>query len=347
MPKRKKPPKPPQQVSQRVEPRGLQSLLAQHALPALALGLVCLYAYWPAFVVMWDAWTQKPEYQHGFLIPAFAAGLLWLRREQLDVQNLRTSWWGVPFVLLAVVVRQIGAHYYYESLDLYSLLPCVFGIVLLTGGWAAIRWAWPAIGFLVFMIPMPHFLETGLRGPLRTIGTVASTYLMQTIGLPAISQGHVIIVNDSRIGVDEACSGLAMLMTFVALSAAVALLIRRPLWERTVVLLSAVPIALIANVVRVASTGLMHVWLAGTTIRLAVGDWVLIDKTGTQFTDEFFHNWAGYLMPLLGLVLLAIELRFLARLIIVEEDRPLSVALAAPPLDAPAGEVRTKVAASR
>src|SRR5436305_589397 len=82
-----------------------------------------------------------------------------------------------------------------------------------------------------------------LTEPLHGIATVSSTFLLQTLGLPALAEGNVILLNDVHIGIVEACSGLRMLVIFFALSTAVALLTRRPLWEKVVVALSAVPIA--------------------------------------------------------------------------------------------------------
>jgi exosortase/archaeosortase family protein len=182
------------------------------------------------------------------------------------------------------------------------------------------------------MVPLPFSLETALRDPLRRIGTKASTYLMQTVGLPAFADGnrHEILVGGMthRIGVTEACSGLSMLMIFAALSAAVAVVIRRPLWERAVILASALPIALVANVLRITVTGMMIYALDGRDVYLGLGGFALIDMSGGEFAQTFFHDWAGWLMMPLALALMWIELQIMQRMIIVEDDNPLSFGLA-------------------
>ena len=139
---------------------------------------------------------------------------------------------GLALLLGGVAFQLISAHFYLEWFERLALLPVLAGCVLLLKGRPTMRWSWPAIGFLFFMIPLPYTLEVALRGPLRRLGTLAGTYVMQTLGLPAFAEGNVINVGEVQIGVVEACSGLRMLMIFFALSTAVALLIQRPLCYR-------------------------------------------------------------------------------------------------------------------
>ncbi len=109
----------------------------------------------------------------------------------------------------------------------------VAGLTLLCFGAKVLLWSLPAILFLGFMIPLPYTIETALREPLRGAGTIASTYVMQTMGLAAFREGdgYTIVTDHGRIGVVEACSGMRMLMIFFALSTAVAMLSERPRWR--------------------------------------------------------------------------------------------------------------------
>ena len=274
-----------------------------------AVLLLCLLgAYWPTLVGLVRKWSAVPEYSHGYLVPLIAIGLLWVRRSRLDLARMHPSVWGIAVLGGALLFRHFGAYYYYEWFEQLSLVACVPGIVLLIGGFPALKWAWPACFFLLFMVPLPYGLEVALRGPLRDVGTIASTYVMQTMGMPAFADGNVIIVGDVRIGVAEACSGLRMLMIFFALSTAVAILIEQPLWRRAFIVCSAVPIALISNIARIASTGSLHA--------LGYGD----------FANAVFHDLAGWLMMVLALILLWIEIALLDRLVIEETDDPATIA---------------------
>ena len=254
------------------------------SLIALSGALALLIAvYWPVLCELGERWASDADYSHGFLVPGFAVLLLWSRRSRLPEWSAQPKGWGWGLVLLALgaAIRLGGEFIYYDWFSAVSLLLCVAGVFLALGGWPVWRWAWPAIAFLVFMIPLPGRLQNTLAVPLQRIATVLSTYSLQTLGLPALAEGNVIVLNDTKIGVVEACSGLRMLVVFTAVSTSVALLIRRPRWERVLVLFSAIPTALICNIVRITATGVLH------------------QTAGSAAADVFFHDLAGwFMMPL-------------------------------------------------
>jgi exosortase len=268
----------------------------------LTIGLVAgagavLWAYWTTLGEMAQRWAHDPQYSHGYLVPAFAALLLWLRRGQLAGPGRAASWWGPGVLLLGIAGRLVGTYFSLDWLESVALLPCLAGVCLAAGGRAAWRWAWPAVLFLFFMVPLPHRVAVAAAEPLQRLATIASSYALQTLGLPAVPEGNVILINDSSIGIVEACSGLRMLVVFFALSTAVALVSRRSLWERLFIVGSAVPIALFSNLVRITATGVLH------------------EIAGRKFADDFFHDLGGWLMMPLALALLWVELKVLARLL--------------------------------
>jgi exosortase len=271
--------------------------------------LFLLWAYWPTFARMVEYWASDPQYSHGFLVPVFALVVLWARREQLDSEKLTASWWGVPFLLVGVLLWLGGAIIFLESAEAFSLLPTLAGLCLLLGGWAALRWAWPAIAFLAFMLPLPFQVDQFLAQPLRRVATTASTYLLQLFGFPALAEGNVILIGELRLGVVEACSGLGMLVTFFALSTAVALVIRREVTDRAVLVLSAMPVALIVNILRITATAAAH-----ATLR-------------SEAANGWLHDLSGWLMMPLALGLLGLELAYLDRLFRPEVSRPLPLDL--------------------
>jgi exosortase len=284
-------------------------------LAALAVALLALvWAYWTTLGDMAQCWAHDPQYSHGYLVPAFAVLLLWLRRRQLT-GDPAGSWLGWPVLALGLALRLVGAFFYFVWLDEVSLLPCLGGLVLLLGGRTAWRWAWPAVAFLFLMVPLPHRVSVAMAGPLQDFATNTSTFFLQTLGFPALAEGHVIRLNEVEIGIVEACSGLRMLVIFFALSTAVALVIRRPLWEKLVVVFSAVPVALAVNVIRITVTGILH------------------ETVNSETANAVFHDLAGWLMMPLALLALGVELQLLKRLFL---DPPASPTRAAAGLRPPA-----------
>lgn len=241
-------------------------------------------------------WIRDPQYSHGFLVPLMAAFVLWNRRERLVSGKCQADWRGLMLVALACLVRLGGAYVHFPWLDAWSLLPCLTGICLLAGGLPALRWAWPALALLVFLMPVPHQVEQNLTFPLTRLAALASVYTLQMLGYPALGEGNLILLGELKIGVLDACSGLGMLFTFLALSSTIALVIERPFGDRIFLFVSAVPIAVLLNVTRCTATAVLHV-LAGSALANAV-----------------FHDLAGWLMMPLALAVLWLELKMLDRL---------------------------------
>jgi exosortase len=277
-------------------------------LTAAALALALGWAFWPSLHAMAARWTDA-EYSHGYLVPVFSGYLLWQRRAMLGAGPLTSNWLGLPVLAAGLALRFAGTYIYFDWLSAAALVPCLAGLALLLGGTTALRWSWPAAAFLLFMIPLPFRVETALALPLQRMATVASTFVLQTLGFMAFSEGTVIRMGEVRIGVVEACSGLSMLLIFVALATAIVLVIRRPLFDKVVILLSAIPVALAANILRITATGILH--------KLA----------GRYWADLVFHDLAGWLMMPLALGMIWAELRLLDWVLVpVADKKPLRLA---------------------
>ena len=254
------------------------------------------WAYSPALSGLPGRWWNDPDYTHGFLVPVFAVVLLWIRREKYPPLPLRGSLWGVAFLVLSVVMRWGSAFSYIALLEPLSLLPCVAGLVLITGGWGALKWAAPSIAFLVFMIPVPGLIGNMLGLSLQRIATVTSTFALQTLGIPAFAYGNVIHLRDAQLGVVEACSGLRMMMLFFSVCVGAAFLVKGTPLKKTLIVLSAAPIAVIANVVRITVTG------------------VLYETTSPELAEVIFHDLAGWFMMPLAVVILWTAMAVLSRI---------------------------------
>jgi exosortase len=259
---------------------------------------------------MAQRWENDQHYQHGLLVPLFSVALLWLRRSRLRNAAVKPSWWGLPILAVGILLRLADAIYDVEWFDAISLLPMLVGLVLLLGGWHVLSWSWPAISFLVFMMPLPFMVDSALAHPLRQFATTTTTFVLQTLGFPAVSHGTDIFMSGADpIKVAPACSGMGMLLTFFALSAGLILVVDRPWLDKFIILLSAGPIAVISNTVRITITA------------------VLFEVSANERVRSWFHDWAGLLMMPVGLGLLAIELKILGWLLVPRESSKRTMAI--------------------
>lgn len=277
----------------------------------VALLGVLVFSYWNELdsrgaKQFWD----NPKYSHGWLVPIFTVILLWMRHEPFGPVTVAARWAGVGLLSASLGVRLLFTYYPSHVPEMMSFVPAVAGIFLLVGGWKALRWAGPAIAFLIFMFPLPGFLDAKLLGPLQKFATQASTYILQTIGIPSYYEGNRIVIGEVQLGVVEACSGLRMLTIFVALAVAITLVTDRPLWERLVIIASAIPIALTVNIIRITVTGILHL------------------TAGPELAEMVFHDLAGWFMMPMALGLLYVEFQILSHLVIEDHaaTAPLQVA---------------------
>jgi exosortase len=277
--------------------------------PLAILAADIFWALWPVMAVMVERWSNDPRYAHGYLVPLFSLALLWMRRPQNAGTVMKPTNWGLLVIALGGAVQLVGGFFRSSSIEGFAVLPYLAGVALLLGGRPALQWAWPSIAFLIFMIPLPWRIEKALGPPLQYLATLASTFTLQTLGFMAFSEGNVIQLDEHSIGVVEACSGLSMLITFIALSTGMAILVKRPLLDKIVLVLSAIPVALVANITRITLTGILHVTAPGNV------------------ADRFYHDFAGWVMIPLALLLYWLEIWVFSRIFVEMEEPSVLVGL--------------------
>ncbi len=288
----------PRKIPSHHTPRPVPGLLM-----AAGLSLAVCWSYLGTLRELARVWSADPTYSHGYLVVAAAAYLLWRRRHLPSRPSSPPSIWGLAALLVAAGCRLLGAYYYLVWVERISLLPTLGGVCLLVGGRRAFRWGWLPIAFLVFMIPLPGGLGMALAYPLKRFATLASAYLLQALGFTAVADGTVLLLNEHEIGVVNACSGLAMLTVFVAASTLAAVLMHRLMIIRILVVVSAVPISLVANVARITISG------------------VLAETLGSGWAQKVGHDLAGWMMMVLAVALLWLEVQVLTRLFqTIDED---------------------------
>jgi exosortase len=175
---------------------------------------------------------------------------------------------------LGVLIFALLAYFYFLAIQPYgyprplSLVLAIFGIVLYLGGPGVIRGAWLPIFFLALAVPIPDSIYVKLTMPLRLLTTRASAILLSAIpGLELEVQGVLIDYafrnTTGSLNVEEACSGMRLMMAFVTLGIATAYLGDRPAWQRLLMAAACIPIAVLCNVIRVTLTGVLTVFQMG------------------------------------------------------------------------------------
>ena len=218
-------------------------------LAPLALIVFTILVYLPTFVWLVRSWLADPYYSHGFLVPLVSAFLVWRKRNELKPGE-RTNL-GAAVLALGMFLYLIGFVCGMRWVSAVSFIVVLSGLVLHFYGMRA-TWsmAFP-IGFLVFMIPMPFIGEMAFD--LQNICVHSSGWLLRVLGLPITITGCVIVVDDMTFTVGLPCSGMNTLIALLAFTAVYAYLLVGPSFKRVVLFLCSIPIAILANIVRISS----------------------------------------------------------------------------------------------
>ncbi len=256
--------------------------------------VVLLWSYWPTLVDLWLFWNRNPDYSAGVLVPLVIGYALWQKRKWLIDTPKRIFWPGLGVVLLAQLARFFGILYMFGSVERYSFLLTIFGGVLFLLGPAAVRQLSWKFAFLLLMMPLPNSVHIRVSEPLQSFATSSAVFGLELLGYMVARQGHVILIGEgTRVAVEEACSGLRMMTAFVIIAGAFALVLNRPKWQRLVIVLSSLPVAIFTNSIRLIITA------------------ILFDALGSEFAEKFFHDFGGFAMVPFAFFLLIGELYLL------------------------------------
>jgi exosortase len=267
------------------------------------VGAALIWAYWPTLRDLAKEWQNDPNYSVGMIVPFAAIYLLFLDRDKLAAIPIRPAWSGVLVILAGQAMRLYGLARIYETAERYSLIVTIAGLVLLIGGWPLLRALKYLLAFLLLMIPFPSAIHNAISNPLQDLSTSGAVATLELLGINVSQEGHVLQLNGGTpVAVAEACSGLRMLTAFIFVSAVMAYGVRRPAWQKVVLLLSSIPIAILVNLLRLVATALLYLW------------------TSNHFAERFGHDFAGWVMMPVAVALLVGELWVLSRL--ETEEKP-------------------------
>lgn len=260
--------------------------LATHKGPLLLLLPLLAAVYWSIVPGMVSDWNHDPNYSHGFLVPLISAYFVYLKWPTLKTLPVVPSNLGLPVIagsLLLLVFGFAGTEYYTMRSSLVFLLA---GIVLYWFGWQVFRALALPLGFLLFMVPLPYIVYDALAFPLKLFVTQASVASLKALGVAVVREGNIIMFPQTVLEVADACSGLRSLMSLLALAVAYAFVSQQSWVKRLLLVLSAVPIAIMTNMFRVIATGF------------------LAQYYGAAVAEGFFHEFAGFVVFAIAMVLL-------------------------------------------
>jgi len=250
----------------------------------ILLSLAVLYSAIIPSMVQW--WYQDDNYSHGFIVPLIAGYFLYCRREELLNATVE-PWWPGLFVLLAGLFQLLAGWLAWEYFTMRSsLITVIAGILLFVLGRRPFLIMLLPVAYLLFMVPIPYIVYDAFAFPLKMFVTKVSVTFLQSIGVIVMREGNILMFPSTTLEVADACSGIRSIMSLLALSVAYGFFLRVSPLKRLIIALSALPIAIVTNALRVIVTGILAQW------------W------GAKAAEGFFHEFAGLAVFGVAIVLL-------------------------------------------
>ena len=267
-----------------VIPKNRWSLQNAHfAWGSALIGVLMAAVYYRVLAKLVTDWWQIPDFSHGFLVPIFAAYLVWTKRTALLETKIAPTWSGIALVFLGLAVLLLGVYGAELFLSRISLVILLAGLVLGFGGWQLLKELRFPLLVLLLAIPIPFIVFNEITLPLQTLASKLASALLPLFGVPVLREGNVIELPAMKLEVAEACSGIRSLMSLFTLAVFYGYFMDKSNLRRVLLALASIPIAIAANALRILGTG------------LCVQYWDPDKALG------FFHEFSGWVMFLVSL----------------------------------------------
>ena len=234
--------------------RPVNSRLAWLALGVTVLGALVLYA--PLVAGMAAEWSEFPSLSHGFAVPVISAYLLWRRRDSLAQLPIEGSILGLPLIVFALAMLVIGSLGGEPFVARLSLPLVLFGAVWFLMGGAITRQSWVAIAYLAFMVPLPYLTLRALTYQSRLFDAGITAQALGWLGIPVLRDGVMLHLPNMTLEVADDCSSVPAIAALLALGAAYSQVQSRPTWIRALLTISAAPLGLLSNIIRLILTSI-------------------------------------------------------------------------------------------
>jgi exosortase len=222
---------------------------------------------------------------HGFFVPAIAAYIVWLCREELFSQPFKPDYRALILLVWASIQLYIGSLGAELFLQRTSLVLTIIGCVWLAGGIRTLRLLAFPLFLLFFMVPLPAIVYNQITFPLQMFASSVADHTLNLIGIPTLREGNILELANNKLSVVEACSGIRSLLALTFLSVVYGFFADSKPWMRFVLLAGVVPIAIIANAARVTLTG-------------------IISEYDRELAQGFFHTLEGWVIFMVAFALL-------------------------------------------
>ena len=257
-------------MTKSVPPSNVGAVQPHPGLWKLAAGLLVLLllCYWQTISATAILLTASEDMAHGFFAPVVAAFLLWSNRDRLTTGLSEPSAWAVPLLALGALLAvpaSLGAS---TTISRFGLLLSLAGVTLVLGGVPLLKAVRFPLALLLYTFPIPGVLYGEITLPLQLLASRLAEMSFEMLGYSVLREGNIIELANQKLSVVEACSGLRSLVTLSFFTAVYSYLMENRNWVRALLVIVAIPAAILINAMRITLTGVLGkinpAWTKGT-----------------------------------------------------------------------------------
>ena len=250
---------------------------AMAALALLVLVLVGLFWHFVAAQAFYS-WSYLGDWGHTFLVPLITAYLVWIERDRLLARPFVCAPVGFIVVLTGILLYMLTVFgpgfLQVHNAKAIGVAVTLFGVAIVACGWSAMRVLWFP---LLYLVAFGQFISAQILAPvtdrMQDIATTGSFFMFEIMGFETVRVGNLITLESDGqtrpLDVAEACSGMKMLMAFLAMGTFIAWTGLPRLWQRVVLVALGLPIAIVVNILRITTQGILDTWDAGLSVGAA------------------------------------------------------------------------------
>jgi exosortase len=270
----------------------------------LVLAILVGWFYHGTLAGLFARWWDDPTYSHGLIVPFVSLYFLYEGLRENRAMKAEGSLWGAALLVAALGLFFVGRLGNMLFLQAVAFIGTVAALALLVEGRTFLRVAALPIAFLIFMCPLPSGIYDAVSGQLRLFASATSTVLLQLVGVPAASSGNIIYIPNAQLSVEDACSGIRSLFGILATATTFAFVMRGGFVRKAFLIVSAAPIAVFTNIMRVTGTGILQ------------------NSGHSGLAEGFYHQIEGWGFYVIALALLVGEYVVLKVVFPIDDGRP-------------------------
>ena len=250
--------------------------------------LLWLVTFYPVYPELYSTWMNDPNNSHGMLVPLISAALIWTKREEIKSTPITYAYMGAIILVLSLVIYVLAYAGQTAVISRIMIITTLIGLIIFNFGVPLFKTIAFPLCYLIFMVPVPVSIYSMVSLPLQLFATNISRFLIQAVNIPVYQEGNMLYFVQTQLEVAEACSGLRSMTAFVMLAVLFAYLMKKNWPRRIFMVASAIPLAIVANILRVTGTG------------------ILAHFYGEDIAKGFMHEFSGLVVFAFGFVIMIV-----------------------------------------